>query len=116
MLRKSIEVAAALIAAACVLAALPAAAQSGISGFVRDTSGAVLPGVPVEVASPDQYQSAFTAISRGRANALITLGDFVLTARRDRDWPGAKEPGEQAGARARRRPPAPAIHDGWPAS
>ncbi|MDX6337927.1 MAG: NADH-quinone oxidoreductase subunit [Streptosporangiaceae bacterium] len=42
--------------------------------------------------------------------------NFVLTARRDRDWPGAKEPGEQAGARARRRPPAPAIHDGWPAS
>jgi putative ABC transport system substrate-binding protein len=40
-----------------------------------------LPLLPVEVASPDQYQSAFTAISRGRANALITLGDFVLTAR-----------------------------------
>ncbi len=41
---------------------------------------------------------------------------FVLAARRDRDWPGAKEPGETAGARGRRRPPAPAIHDGWPAS
>jgi NADH-quinone oxidoreductase subunit C len=42
--------------------------------------------------------------------------NFVLAARRDRDWPGAKEPGETAGARGRRRPPAPAIHDGWPAS
>jgi NADH-quinone oxidoreductase subunit C len=42
--------------------------------------------------------------------------NFVLAARRDRDWPGAKEPGETAGARVRRRPPAPAIHDGWPAS
>ena len=41
--------------------------------------------------------------------------NFVLAARRERDWPGAKEPGEAAGARARRRPP-PAIHDGWPAS
>jgi NADH-quinone oxidoreductase subunit C len=41
--------------------------------------------------------------------------DFVLAARRDRDWPGAKEPGE-TGGRVRRRPPAPAIHDGWPAS
>jgi NADH-quinone oxidoreductase subunit C len=41
--------------------------------------------------------------------------DFVLAARRDRDWPGAKEPGEQEAARGRRRPP-PAIHDGWPAS
>jgi putative ABC transport system substrate-binding protein len=40
-----------------------------------------LPLLPVEVANPDQYQSAFTAISRGRANALITIGDFVLTAR-----------------------------------
>jgi NADH-quinone oxidoreductase subunit C len=42
--------------------------------------------------------------------------NFVLAARRDRDWPGAKEPGEQDGARGRRRPPPPAIHDGWPAS
>jgi NADH-quinone oxidoreductase subunit C len=42
--------------------------------------------------------------------------NFVLAARRDRDWPGAKEPGETAGARVRRRPPPPAIHDGWPAS
>ena len=40
-----------------------------------------LPLLPVEVAGPDQYQSAFTAISRGRANALITIGDFVLTTR-----------------------------------
>ena len=42
--------------------------------------------------------------------------NFVLAARRDRDWPGAKEPGETGGARVRRRPPPPAIHDGWPAS
>jgi NADH-quinone oxidoreductase subunit C len=41
--------------------------------------------------------------------------NFVLAARRERDWPGAKEPGEQEGARGRRRPP-PGIHDGWPAS
>jgi NADH-quinone oxidoreductase subunit C len=42
--------------------------------------------------------------------------NFVLAARRERDWPGAKEPGEQAGARGRRRPPPQGIHDGWPAS
>ena len=42
--------------------------------------------------------------------------NFVLAARHERDWPGAKEPGEAAGPRARRRPPPPAIHDGWPAS
>jgi NADH-quinone oxidoreductase subunit C len=42
--------------------------------------------------------------------------NFVLAARRDRDWPGAKEPGEQEATRGRRRPPPPPIHDGWPAS
>ena len=43
----------ALIAVAW-LAVLPAAsyAQASITGVVRDTSGAVLPGVTVEVASP----------------------------------------------------------------
>ena len=30
--------------------------------------------------------------------------NFVLAARRERDWPGAKEPGETPGARVRRRP------------
>ena len=40
-----------------------------------------LPLLPVELADPNQYQRAFTAIARGRADAAITLGDFVLTAR-----------------------------------
>ena len=34
------------------IAEIPALAQSGIAGVVRDTSGAVLPGVTVEAASP----------------------------------------------------------------
>src|SRR5262245_16508882 len=39
---------------ACVVLALPgaAAAQSGIVGVVRDTTGAVMPGVTVEASSP----------------------------------------------------------------
>jgi len=40
-----------------------------------------LPLLPVEVADPNQYQRAFTAFTRGRADAVITLGDFVLTTR-----------------------------------
>jgi hypothetical protein len=40
-----------------------------------------LPLLPVELADPNQYQRAFTAITRGRADAAITLGDFVLTTR-----------------------------------
>ena len=41
--------------------------------------------------------------------------DFALAARGAQEWPGAKEPGEQAGARGRRRIPAPAVQEGWPA-
>ena len=42
-----------LFAFAClVLAPVAAYAQASISGVVRDTSGAVLPGVTVEAASP----------------------------------------------------------------
>jgi putative ABC transport system substrate-binding protein len=37
--------------------------------------------IPEEVTSPDQYQSAFAAFARGRASALITLGDFILSTR-----------------------------------
>ena len=36
-------------------------------------------------ARPDQYQSAFAAFIRGRAEALITLGDFVLTTDQRRE-------------------------------
>ena len=47
-MRRSVRLA--LIALAC-LASLPASAfaQASITGVVRDTSGAVLPGVTVEV-------------------------------------------------------------------
>src|SRR4029453_9343598 len=38
-----------------------------------------LPLLPVTAARPDQYPSAFTSFTRGRADALITLGDFFLT-------------------------------------
>ena len=50
-MRRSVRLA--LIALAC-LASLPASAfaQASITGVVRDTSGAVLPGVTVEVTSP----------------------------------------------------------------
>ena len=39
---------------ACIVVALPvsAFAQASMTGVVKDTSGAVLPGVTVEVSSP----------------------------------------------------------------
>jgi NADH-quinone oxidoreductase subunit C len=38
--------------------------------------------------------------------------DFVLASRAAQEWPGAKEPGENA-ARGRRRIPQPGVPDGW---
>ena len=39
--------------------------------------------------------------------------DFVLAARAAKEWPGAKEPGERAVPRARRRLPPPGVPEGW---
>ena len=40
-----------------------AAAQSGFAGVVKDTSGAVLPGVTVEASSPVLIEGVRTAIT-----------------------------------------------------
>jgi hypothetical protein len=50
-----------------VLVLVPSAvyAQASITGLVRDTSGAVLPGVTVEVASPALIERVRTAVSDG---------------------------------------------------
>ena len=40
------------ISCACLFAPAAAFAQASITGVVRDTSGAVLPGVTVEATSP----------------------------------------------------------------
>ena len=58
-----------------MLTAAPVWAQeapSGITGLVRDTSGAVLPGVTVEAASPALIERVRTAItdSEGRYNIV----------------------------------------------
>ena len=49
------------------LAFLPAAAyaQASITGVVKDTSGAVLPGVTVEAASPAIIEKVRTAVTDG---------------------------------------------------
>ena len=55
------------IFAALLVAALPAAAyaQASITGVVRDTSGAVLPGVTVEAASPALIEKVRSVVSDG---------------------------------------------------
>ena len=57
-------------------------AQASITGVVRDTSGAVLPGVTVEAASPALLEKARTAITDGNGQYRITElrpGAYVVT-------------------------------------
>ena len=63
-----------VVGAAC-LALLPAIASaqtSGINGQVKDTSGAVLPGVTVEAASPALIERVRSAVTDGSGQYKIT--------------------------------------------
>jgi hypothetical protein len=51
-----------------VLLPAPAAAQASITGTVRDGSGAVLPGVTVEAASPALIEKVRTVVTDGPAS------------------------------------------------
>ena len=67
-----------------VLALHPALAhaQATLAGTVRDSSGAVLPGVTVEAASPALIEKVRTAVSDGSGQYRITElppGGYVLT-------------------------------------
>ena len=81
--------------------ALPAIAfaQSGVAGIVKDTSGAVLPGVTVEASSPALIEKARTAVTDGsgqyriinlqpgRYTVTFTLAGFSVIRRDDVDIP-----------------------------
>src|SRR5436190_11557091 len=73
-----------ILGMAC-LALLPMAASaqaSTIAGTVRDTSGAVLPGVTVEVASPARIEKVRTATTDGSGQFQITQqrpGSYTVT-------------------------------------
>src|SRR5688572_18324735 len=57
-------------------------AQSAIAGVVRDTSGAVLPGVTVEAASPVLIEKVRTAVSGSDGTYTIPdlrPGDYSVT-------------------------------------
>ena len=73
-----------LVVLACALLPPNASAQqaSGIAGVVRDTSGAVLPGVTVEAASPVLIEKVRTVVSdgEGRYNIVdLRPGNYVVT-------------------------------------
>jgi hypothetical protein len=72
-----------LLFLACVVA-LPtlAHAQASVAGIVRDASGAVLPGVTVEAASPALIEKTRTTATDGSGQYRITdlpPGSYVLT-------------------------------------
>jgi hypothetical protein len=63
--------------AAAWLAVLPVAAwaqTSGIAGAVKDASGAVLPGVTVEAASPALIEKVRSAVTDERTSARSPAG------------------------------------------
>ena len=57
-----------------LLTVLPAVAlaQASITGVVRDSSGAVLPGVTVEASSPSIIEKVRTAVTDGSGTYRIT--------------------------------------------
>ena len=76
----------AMVALVCVLLALPerAAAQStgAIAGNAKDTTGAALPGVNIEVASPALIEKVRSTVTDGQGNYKITElrpGTYTVT-------------------------------------
>ena len=68
------------VAGALLLVPVAVAAQSAISGTVKDTTGAVLPGVTVEVASPALIERVRSTISdAGGAFQIVDLRPGVYT-------------------------------------
>ncbi len=70
-----------LLSAALLLlpASTHAQSNSGIAGVVKDTSGAVLPGVTVEAASPALIEKVRTAVTDGAGQfKIVELRPGVL--------------------------------------
>jgi hypothetical protein len=61
----------AVLFAAVFLVARDSAAQNSIAGVVKDTTGAFMPGVTVEVASPALIEKVRSAVSDGTGNYRI---------------------------------------------
>jgi hypothetical protein len=71
-----------LVLACVVLLPTLARAQSSVAGIVRDASGAVLPGVTVEVSSPALIEKSRTATTDGSGQYRVTdlpPGTYMLT-------------------------------------
>src|SRR5438105_2545948 len=66
----------------CAVTIAPALAQATITGSVKDSSGAVLPGVTVEAASPALIEKLRTATTDGSGQYRIVdlrAGTYTVT-------------------------------------
>src|ERR1700687_887375 len=71
----------AVMLACTVLAPAAASAQASITGVVKDSSGAVLPGVTVEASSPALIEKTRTAVTDGSGQYRIVdlrAGDYSI--------------------------------------
>ena len=100
MLRKLLRTVPSLVVFACVIFSSASAwAQASIVGLVKDESGAVLPGVTVEAASPaliegekavatdDQGRYRFEALRPGPYKLTFSLSGFTTLTRTGVDVP-----------------------------
>src|SRR6516225_486175 len=90
----------ALVVLAIVVTAESASAQSAFAGLVRDTSGAVLPGVTVEASSPVLIERTRSVVTDGEGRYTIvdlrpgtykmtfSLAGFATVVREDLQLPG----------------------------
>src|SRR6266540_2547235 len=72
----------AMLSAGVLLAPTTASAQVGIAGVVRDTSGAVMPGVTVEASSPALIEKARTVVTDNAGQYKIvdlSPGTYAVT-------------------------------------
>src|SRR5258707_5016019 len=72
----------ALVFVSAVVAPTAAYAQASIAGSIRDTSGAVLPGVTVEASSPALIEKVRSAVTDGTGRYRIENlqpGTYTLT-------------------------------------
>src|SRR5260221_4219966 len=75
-----------IVVTVCLLLPTPLSAQSSatgaIAGIVKDTTGAVLPGVTVEAASPALIEKVRTAVTDAQGNYKIVdlrPGSYTVT-------------------------------------
>jgi len=70
------------LAVGVLAAAVPARAQSALAGVVKDSSGALLPGVTVEASSPALIEGTRSAVTdAGGQYKIIDLrpGEYIVT-------------------------------------